>query len=433
MVSDNNREVLEENVSMPELSASAKSVFLPLPLFCFLAVLLIVSFVSSARYLWLVNVNHAQFVPVFILPNSPAVYHGDFTLFARAFHHFRGASFWSDLSLFNYPATTALPIEFFYKFPHPVKAYLSFLSLLIVAGAWLWAVRLKQRGISEGAAALFVIAFLVSYPFRFELQRANIEGVVVLFTGGAILALLRRRYWIAATLIGIAAAMKIFPIILLGLLFSARKYRQMVWGLGVAVAANIFSLWLLGPSIAIANKQVAHGMAMFQSIYVDSDDRSRLFCDHSLFTLVKLPLLRFGGANAAHLVHAASSIYLAAVAFTGLVLFFFLIRKLPFLNQTLILTLCAVSLPPVSFDYTLLHLAVPFALLSLYASGAWNGGETSPTTVNVVMGLFGLIFADLNFFGLHGQFMGPLRAIAIIALLITLLRHPLHWRTFQQA
>jgi hypothetical protein len=87
----------------------------------------------------------------------------------------------------------------------------------------------------------------------------------------------------------------------------------------------------------------------------------------------------------------------------------------------------------VSFDYTLLHLAVPFALLSLYTLDVWRAGETNLAALNTVMALFGLIFADLNFFGLHGQFMGPLRATAIIALFITLLRYPLRWQAFDQA
>jgi len=412
----------------------AKRAFLPTPLLGFLAVLLIVTLVSAARYLWLVYVHHVQFVPVFILPNSPGVYHWDFTIFTRQFHHFREPGFWSYQDIpFNYPATTGLAIAFFYKFPHPVLAYLCFLALLIVGGAWLWAARLRKRGISAVAAALFVIAFVASYPLRFELQRANIEGIVVLFTAGAILCFLHRRYWLTATLIGIAAAMKIFPIILLGLLFSRRKYKQMVWGVGVAILADLGSLWLLGPSIAVAHRQIAHGIAMFQQIYVETTNKSMLICDHSLFALVKLLLIKFGRANAPHLLHIAVPIYLATAALTGLLFFFFVIRKLPFLNQVLILTLCAVSLPPTSFDYTLLHLAVPFALLSLYALDVWNAGDAIPAGLNAAMALFGLIFADLNLFGMHGSLMGPTRAVAILVLLGTLLRHPLPWRAFDQA
>ena len=366
------------------------------------------------------------------MPNSPAVYHGDFTIFANAFHHFREPSFWSDQNSFNYPATTGLAIAFFYHFSHPALAYLVFLSVAIIAGASLWAVRLKQRGLSAVAAALFVIAFVASYPFRFEVQRANIEGLVVVFTATAILAFLRRRYWIFATLVGIAGAMKIFPIILLALLFSTRRYKEMLWGVGVALIANLCSLWVLGPGIMVANSNIAHGMKRFQQIYVDSGGRNLLVYDHSLFGLVKLPLLKFGGTSTHHLVHVGSAIYLAAAALSGVILFFLVIRKLPLLNQILVLVLCAVSLPPISFDYTLLHLAVPFALLSLYAMDVWNAGQTDFAVLNTVMVLFGVMFADLNLFGLHGQFMGPLRAIAIVALLITFMRYPLHWHALQQ-
>jgi hypothetical protein len=412
---------------------SARRVFLPTPLLWFLGAILTATLVSAGRYLWLVHMEHAQGIPDFMMPNSPAIYHGDFTLFALAFHHLREPGFWSDLPLFNYPATAGLAIALFYKLPHPVWAYLAFLLLLIVAGACLWVARLTKRGIPAGAAAIFVIAFLVSYPFRFELQRANIEGFVVVFTAGAILALLHRRYWIAATLIGIAGAMKIFPIILLGLLLSPRKYKAIVWGAAVAFLANLCSLWVLGPSIRGANRQIEHGIKLFQQIYVNSLDRTRLFCDHSLFTLFKLPLIELGRADDPRLVHAASSIYLAAVAIVGLALFFLVIRKLPLLNQVLILILCAVSLPPVSFDYTLVHLAVPFALLSLYALDEWHAGEVSSKALNASMGLFGVLFADLNLFGFHGELIGPIRAVAIIALLGVFLRHPLRWQAFRAA
>lgn len=362
------------------------------------------------------------------MPNSKAVYHWDFTVFAERFQHFRESGFWSSKYYpFTYPASSGLAFAFFYKLPHPVWAYLSFLALLIVGGAWLWAAQLKERGVSGYAAAVFVIVFILSYPFRFEVQRANIEGIVVLFTAGSILAFLRRRYWITGALIGIAGAMKLFPLILLGLLFSARKYREMVWGLGVAIAANCFSLWVLGPNMTVANRQIERGLRAFQRTYLLNDFRGLLYYDHSLFTLIKLPVIKLGGANPAHLLQVGSTIYLASMALLGLLLFFGVIQKLPLLNQILILTLCAVSLPPISFDYTLLHLAVPFALLSLYAVDTWNAGETNAKGLNTAMCLFGLIFADLNFFGVHGQFMGPARAIVIAALMITLMRYPLRW------
>jgi hypothetical protein len=415
---------------MPNASPSAKKVFLPPSLFRFWAVLLIITLVSAIRYLWLVHVDHKQGLVVFMLPNSAEVYHRDFTLFTDNFLHFRQPGFWQ-VGPFGYPATTAFAFAFFYQFPHPIRVYLGVLYLLMLGGGWLWAVRLRARGISAGAAALFVIAFLASYPFRFELERANIEGIVVLFTAGAILAFFKRRYWLAATLIGIAGAMKIFPIILLGLLFSARKYKQMIWGMAAATLANLCSLWLLGPSIGIAHRQIANGMTWLLR-YVESAGRGWLNRDHSLFTLVKLPLYIFGRANAAHLVHAAYPIYLASVAFSGLLLFFLVIRKLPFLNQVLILTLCAVFFPPVSCDYTFLHLSVPFALLCLCALDARNAGETDSAGLDTAMVLFGIIFSDLNFIDPHYVLMGPTRALATALLLVVLLRHPIRWPAFDQ-
>jgi len=416
-----------------ETRSSTMSV--PPPLLRFWCLLVIVTFASATWNFVLVRVMHvkAETVPVFILPNSVEVYHWDFTVFAERFSHFRKPGFWNDLYYpFVYPAATSFAFAFFYWFPWSVRVYLAFLSCVILAAAWLWALSLTQRGISALPAALFVITFVTSYPLRFQLQRANIEGIVVLFTAAAILAFFKRAYWLAATLIGLAGAMKIFPLILFGLLISTRKYKQFIWGIAVAAAANFGSLWLLGPSIALAQKHIAQGMATFERTYVVDTSRGPFVYDHSLFTLVKLPLIITNPASAKHLVIFAVPIYIATTALAGVLLFFLVIRKLPLLNQVLILTLCGVFLPPVSFDYTLLHLFIPFAMLSLYAVDRWKSHESGPAGLNAAMVLCGIIFADLNLLRYH-YLIGPTRAFAMLLLLITLLRTPLRWQSFHQA
>ena len=91
------------------------------------------------------------------------------------------------------------------------------------------------------------------------------------------------------------------------------------------------------------------------------------------------------------------------------------IRKLPLLNQILALSVCAVLLPPVSFDYTLVHLLVPVGLLCLY---------TAPMPWRAVAGLrlclvcFALIFNVDAFVSLHWRLAGEFRAVVLVVLLV---------------
>ena len=61
----------------------------------------------------------------------------------------------------------------------------------------------------------------------------------------------------AAVLWGLAAAMKLFPMVLLILLLPRGKWRAFAVGVGTFVGATMLSLWWLGPSIGVAWQGIA--------------------------------------------------------------------------------------------------------------------------------------------------------------------------------
>jgi hypothetical protein len=89
----------------------------------------------------------------------------------------------------------------------------------------------------------------------------------------------------------------------------------------------------------------------------------------------------------------------------------------------LALSVCAVLLPPLSADYTLLHLLFPFALLCLYAVSQWRNGTHIPGLTAAFL-CFAPIFSFQTYLTYRYRFSCEFRTLGLIALLTILLRHP---------
>ena len=161
------------------------------------------------------------------------------------------AALGSGLPLFTYPA----PAAYVYKIllfgipGWPVRTYLGFLGLCAIGFAFLvWrGTGVDKRFRFSAPAAILVTAFL-GYPLWFTADRANIEGVVWAFSGAGLCFLLRGRYRAASVLIGIAAAIKPFPVLFLLLLLRRRKYKEVALGVVTAGLVTVAALTALGPN-----------------------------------------------------------------------------------------------------------------------------------------------------------------------------------------
>jgi hypothetical protein len=158
--------------------------------------------------------------------------------------------------------------------------------------------------------------------------------------------------------------MKMFPVVLLALLLSRRKWPEFIYGVALASGLTLASLWLIGPGIGSAWNALVGEHKLVYGMYVLDDRGMELGFQHSLFFLVRQILAI--GFQRPDMVGKAYSVYSYAVPLAGLLLYFTTIRKLPMLNQMIALTACAVLLPWWSGDYTLIHLYVPWALLVIW-------------------------------------------------------------------
>ena len=109
------------------------------------------------------------------------------------------------------------------------------------------------------------------------------------------------------------------------------------------------------------------------------------------------------------------------MAFAGIIVYFDVIRKLPVVNQVICLIVATILLPPVSYDYTLLHLYVPWALLLLVAVESRRRHVAGLTAAMVCCAI---LFAPVTELIVHGQsYGGQVKACALVGLgLIALVR-----------
>jgi hypothetical protein len=136
--------------------------------------------------------------------------------------------------------------------------------------------------------------------------------------------------------------------------------------------------------------------------------------DHSLFALLKL-LLRPLHLPLTGLLH----VYMPFAGLVGVLLYFIRVRKLPLANQFLFLTTMSILIPPTSFDYTLVQLYSPFAVL-LFAVIDDRFIRMTPMFVTL-----GFLFTPTNFLFLHGEgFAGQIKAILLTALICFTVQRP---------
>jgi hypothetical protein len=202
-------------------------------------------------------------------------------------------------------------------------------------------------------------------------------------------------------------------------LLGKKKYKEVAWGLFVGVASTVLSLAYLGPSLMEANRHIADGLDFFRREY--AEQVSWIGYDHSLFALYKFVTLVIAD-NGGQPFASDLKLYMPITAIFGLVIYMARIRVLPILNQVIALTAFSVLLPPVSYDYTLVHLLLPCGLLMVYAAETWRRKEA---VSGFLFGCFAVIFTWGTFLNFEGvRVAGQIRSVAMVFLLAGVLLFP---------
>jgi len=358
---------------------------------------------------------------------------GDFRFFVEKLDAFHTPAIFGPPTLM-YPAPLVVSYKIFCLFPesfiHSRSWTLSFrFALIMLMTSWFMLANVRQalvrRGLSPKTATLFVLGvYVLSYPFWFLVHQGNMEFIVWCVITSGLWAAWTEKPWWAAAFFGIATSMKIFPFVFVGLLLGKKQYRQIVFSFAVAAATTVISLWLVCPKIVYSYQQTTAAVAQFRPLYMLQLRPIESIYDHSLFCLIKraLPVMPPPPVVARMLTG-----YLLMVGIIGVTLYFVRIRKLPLVNQIICLSVAAILLPPTSFDYTLIHLYVPFFLMVFVALDASRLGLGNlPSRGQAIMfALFAIILSPQSEFITHGVGYGAqIKGAALLALWITALIVP---------
>ncbi len=312
-----------------------------------------------------------------------------------------------------YPPFAVAVMAPLYAFRIPELLY------LIVSGTWLivgavWAARrLSQAGIAAVPAIAFPVTIAVaSFPIVRMIHEGNIEVVLWMFTALGVWAFWRGKNDAAAVLWGLAAAMKLFPLVLLALLLPRKKWREFAEGIAAFALATLWALWWMGPTIGVAWRGSMQNVFGYQGQRMSEWTLRELVANHSAINLAKMVAM-MTGFPLAHLTLPYYALGAAVLAWA----FFGKLWKMPAANQLLALSVFMVALPPISYYHTLVHLYAPLAVLfgvSLQAAGA---GVTVPGLKKTIL-LFAPLFLPFTVmtFPQVILFSGLIQAIVLVVL-----------------
>ncbi len=356
-------------------------------------------------------------------PVLPFAHFFDLYIFTARFARLHSPAFFAPniAEQYQYPGSMALLYGSLYATHRASVVFFAITGCAVLVMALGLARHLIRAGLSKVTAyALVICTTVLSYPLWFEWALANLEMFIFLMVAAGVWCFLRKRTFAAAILFGIAAGMKFFPGVYLGLFLARRQYKQIVVAAATAVAVNLAGLWLIGPTIPAAYEGVRLGLSRFRVHYMLTYLPQETGVDHSIIGLIKRTT--WYHYHDWQLPNFAVTVYLAIAATVGAALYFWRIRNLPVTNQIAALCVASILLPPTSHDYTLLHLYVPFALLVVMAVKA---GEKTVPGLLAAMVCFAVLFSSESELILAGRgFSGQAKCLALIALLFVILRFP---------
>jgi len=264
---------------------------------------------------------------------------------------------------------------------------------------------------------------------RLIVDGANAEVVVWVAMLLGMWAYATGREWLAAACFGVAASLKLFPFVFLALFLSRRDIGKLLFGVAVFLVVSVVSLAVLGPTIPIAYRGIAYGLAAFKVNYMGMWRPGENGVDHSIFAAVKMILVHLFPRSPAGFAKLLN-VYLLLTVVGGVLLYFLRIRFMPLLNQVLTLSIASIYFTAFSGDGTLIHLYYPLAMLFLLAIQAYRDGMTIPGLSTVMYSMVfcvsveSFLVADTR--TVQGlRFIGPAHCIGLGVMLIAALRYPL--------
>jgi len=202
---------------------------------------------------------------------------------------------------------------------------------------------------------LFCIGVLfTTYPFLFTFDRGNFE-IIVFICLFLFIFLYKRSPAISAVFLGLAIALKGFPVILAVLLLADRKYREIAIAAVVSISLTLVSYATLTGGLVENISLHLHNLQLYTQEYAIGN--KGLSFGNSLWGGIKFISILTNSKMMSTLTYDI----LIVLGLIGLGIYVVFIEK-NFWRKTALLV-CALNLfPQVSGDYKLLHIFIPLFL-----------------------------------------------------------------------
>ncbi len=335
-----------------------------------------------------------------------------------------------DESLFkNHPPVTYSPTATYgYAFFHflyptePVHLYLLSVFMTACVAALILGYRLRHSPMAKMFWITIALTVLTSYPLMIELDRANIEGLLWIFTVLGVISFVNNRFLSAGVLFAIATSMKFYPGIFLLLLIHKGKYREFVFSLLFLLWFFLFSAYELTGSISCTLSAVLDGLLWTRdSVLLGSMNLAQ---DISLFSFTKQILFTIQPQMNMMFVYYLYFIIIS-VGFT--IVYVSKIYYLPFLNQLFIFTIAILLFPFASMDYKLLYLTIPWGVFMIFlAYDAETTGFSTKQALHILIS-FAILFTPQTYLisNENGSCGGQIKTMVLLYLLIFVLKNPM--------
>ena len=418
---------------------------------------------AISAYLWVyLNGQLGHGFPYNTLAFMPSERLSDFTAFSQPFQHFGTAQFWPDLADlgFNYPAPAAYVYLFFFRLipHHPYAAAVMYDATVAGAAflaAALMAFSVRRTELAGPIAAVLLLTFVTSYPLMFLVDRANVEGAAWVAAVLGIWAFMRGRGGLAALFLGCAAAIKLAPLVLVFLFLRKRDWRNAAVFVSLFVGLNILAMWFAAPHLWRTFGLIGTGLTGFVHARVQAFDAAGIGVDHSLFSVVKQGLIwscyvaRLSKPVLGRMINTAYYVYIGGWLAMGVVLIRWF-RRLPMLNCMFALFIVQTIAPPLSYDYTLVYLYIPWAVflvVFLLQEVSSRRTDFALSTALAVLIPYAIVFTPQQCYlvigGIghtsplgdsgHIGFAGQVKALALLYLLVVAALNPMPCRIFGEA
>jgi hypothetical protein len=323
-----------------------------------------------------------------------------------------------------YPPFAAMVMAGLYSAASPVLRFLEVSAVWLAVAVWGVRRALMRVGIGGGKATLFPLTLVtISFPIARLVHEGNVELAVWILAATGVWAYLKDSRGTddtAAVLWGLAAAMKLYPAVLLILLLPRGRWRAFALGVTTFVGATALALWWLGPTMGVAWRGSIQNVFGYQGMRVGEWSLRELAANHSAFGLMKLAAMMTG----LPLARLTLPYYACGAVAMGWA-FFGRLWRMPETNQLLAVTAFMVMFPPVSYFHTLVHLYAPLLVLLFVAIRTERAGVQVRGLKLTVM-LFVPLFAAFTLFLFPRVFIfdGLVQAALLVMLFGCALRYP---------